>query len=287
MSPTVFALWTATRTAGRRRGRWSATRCTPTACGTGGPREPNTAIQKILWHQDAHYYKGWDDNDGELVSVWQPLVPADERAGCFQLAVGSHRAGYFERLRGFNSLYTVPDETLAGYDIYTAEMNPGDVLLFSDLTLHQGLDNNSDYVRWSIDIRYGTATPEIISKTPRGYYCFSAEDPSRVEDYDTWVARYNYDEVGLDAEVETDGSQRYDDLDGIAKALGISRANSRPFDRGPRARSRRHLVQGGRRRRLTERSAVTAPCPRLRPPDSPAGSTPRWALAARRLRRRR
>lgn len=228
VSPAVYELWQRPELLGPARslvgdevyahGVWN-----------GRPREPNTAIQRILWHQDAHYYKGWDDNDGELVSVWQPLVPADERAGCLQLAVGSHRAGYMERHRGFNSLFTVADEDLAGYDIYTAEMNPGDVLLFSDLTLHQGLDNKADYVRWSIDIRYGTASPEIISKTPRGYYCFSAEDPSRVEDYDTWVARYNYDEVGLDAEVETDGNTRYNDLAAVAKAIGTSQSELEAF----------------------------------------------------------
>lgn len=195
----------------------------------GRPREPHTAVQKILWHQDAHYYKGWDDADGELISVWMPLVPATEQAGCLQVAAGSHKVGYIDRLRGWNSLYTVADEALAGYDIVTCEMEPGDALLFSDLTLHQGLDNKADYVRWSIDIRYGEATPGIIGKTPRGYYCFSGEDPSRVESFETWQARYNYDEVGLDAEVETDGNDRYDDLDGAAKALGTSRSELEVF----------------------------------------------------------
>lgn len=228
VSPAVFALWQRPELLGPARslvgdevyahGVWN-----------GRPREPNTAIQKILWHQDAHYYKAWDQTDGPLISVWQPLVPADERAGCLQLAVGSHRSGYLERHRGFNSLFTVNDDDLAGYEIFTAEMNPGDVLIFSDLTLHQGLDNHSDYVRWSIDIRYGAATPGVMSKTPRGYYCFSAGDPSRVEDYDTWVARYNYDEVGLDAELETDGRARYDDLVAIAKAIGTSKSELEAF----------------------------------------------------------
>jgi ectoine hydroxylase-related dioxygenase (phytanoyl-CoA dioxygenase family) len=228
VSPEVFALWQRPELLGPIRsllgdevyahGVWN-----------GRPREPHTAIQKILWHQDAHYYKGWDDADGDLISVWMPLVPATELAGCLQVAAGSHKVGYIERLRGFNNLYTVPDDALAGYEIVTCEMNPGDALLFSDLTLHQGLDNHADYVRWSIDIRFGQPSEGIISKTPRGYYCFSASDPSRVETYDAWAPRYNYDEIGLDAEVETEGNTRYNDLDGVAKALNTSRSELEVF----------------------------------------------------------
>jgi len=228
ISPAVYALWQRPELLGPARSLVGA-EVYAHGVWNGRPREPNTAIQKILWHQDAHYYKAWDDTDGELISVWQPLVPADERAGCLQLAAGSHRAGYRPRHRGFNGLFTVKDEDLDGYQIVTAEMNPGDVLIFSDLTLHQGLDNKSDYVRWSIDIRFGSATPGVISKTPRGYYCFSAEDPSRVEDYGTWVARYDYDVVGLDAELETDGSARYADLEAIAKKIGTSRSELEAF----------------------------------------------------------
>ncbi len=197
----------------------------------GRPREPNTPIQKVLWHQDAHYYKSWKDTDGPLISVWQPLVPVDERSGCLQLAAGSHRAGYLPRVRGFNRLFTVAPEALEGYPLVTAEMNPGDVLIFNDLTLHQGLDNKADFVRWSIDIRFGAATPEIISKTPRGYYCFSATDPSRVEDYATWEARYDYDKVGLGEELEDVDPATYNDvdLDAVADQLHTSRSELEVF----------------------------------------------------------
>ena len=68
--------------------------------------------------------------------MWTPLVPADERAGCLQLAAGSQRAGYLARHRCFNNLFTVSDEDLAGYEIVPADMHPDDVLLFSELTLH-------------------------------------------------------------------------------------------------------------------------------------------------------
>lgn len=226
VSPTVYALWQRPELLGPMRsllgdelyahGVWN-----------GRPREPNNPIQKVLWHQDAHYYRDWDPADGKLVSVWVPLVPVDEQSACLAMAVGSHGKGRFERLRGANRLFTVPDRDLEGYEQRAIAMDPGDVLMFTDTTLHQSLDNTSDHVRWSIDIRFGQATPGIIDKTPRGYVCFSAGDPSRVEPIETWTDRYDYDKVGLDAEIEDLDTDV--DLDDAARSLGISRSELEVF----------------------------------------------------------
>jgi ectoine hydroxylase-related dioxygenase (phytanoyl-CoA dioxygenase family) len=195
----------------------------------GRPREPHTSVQKVLWHQDAHYYKGWDKADGTLISVWMPLVPVDAPSGCLQLLEGSQRKGYVERVRGANGLFTVRDEELEGFPVITAAMQPGDALFFSDLTLHQALANEADYVRWSIDIRFGSATPQIIDKTPRGYYCYSASDPSRVESFEQWADRYDYSAVGLEAELENLEEGSYTDLNEVAKQLQISRSELEVF----------------------------------------------------------
>jgi hypothetical protein len=228
VSPEVFQLWQLPELLGPIRslvgdevyahGVWN-----------GRPREPGVMLQKILWHQDAHYYKRWDAADGPLVSVWLPLVPVDEHNGCLQMLPGSHRQGYIERHTGFNGLFTVDDAVIAAHTPVSLAMQPGDALFFSDTTVHQSLDNQSDGVRWSIDIRFGAATEGIMSKTPRGYRCFSATDPTSVESYDTWVSRYNYDEVGLEAELETDSGLRNADLTAIAEALKTSRSELELF----------------------------------------------------------
>jgi phytanoyl-CoA hydroxylase len=226
VSPTVYGLWQLPELLGPMRsilgdevyahGVWN-----------GRPREPNNPIQKVLWHQDAHYYRDWDAADGKLVSVWIPIVPVDEESACLEMALGSHTEGRFERFRGVNRLFTVADADLDGYERRAFRMEPGDALAFTDTTLHQSLDNVSDHVRWSIDIRFGEATPQVISKTPRGYYCFSASDPSRVEPYEAWADRYDYSKVGLDAEIEDLDTDA--DLDEAAQVLGISRSELEVF----------------------------------------------------------
>jgi phytanoyl-CoA hydroxylase len=186
----------------------------------GRPRDSGAhEVQRIDWHQDAHYYKEWNGDDGGLLSTWMPLVPVDADSGCLQIRPGSHQAGLLPQIRGANGLRTVPDECLEGEEI-TLEMQPGDVLYFGDLTLHRALDNTSDRVRWSIDVRFGENTPEIASKSGRGYICRSA-DPSRVESYDTWIARYDYDLHGLAEELGTNYGGL--DEDQAAAVLGTSR----------------------------------------------------------------
>ena len=162
----------------------------------GRPRESFTH-QRVHWHQDAHYYKGWDPADGRLLSMWMPLVPVREDTSCLQFVPGSHRRGWIERIRDENQQFTVPDEHLDGAEVLTAEMEPGDVVVFTDTTLHQSTDMVGDGIRWSLDIRFSPYTPAFLEKSPRGYRC--APDP---EPYETWAARYEYEPVDLVEELE-------------------------------------------------------------------------------------
>jgi hypothetical protein len=171
----------------------------------GRPRIPGEHRNQVLWHQDAHYYRGWDPADGRLVSAWMPLVPVDRPRSCLELVPGSHRWGRVERVRSDTGLFTVPDAVLerAGAEPgVAADMAPGDVLLFADTTLHQSTRNVSDRTRWSLDVRFAEATPGLLAKDVRGYRCHSAADPASVETYETWAARYDYHPTELVDELE-------------------------------------------------------------------------------------
>jgi phytanoyl-CoA dioxygenase PhyH len=168
----------------------------------GRPRLPGLHREQVLWHQDAHYYRGWEPADSPLISAWIPVVPVDEASSCLQFVVGSHRFGRVERLRHETGLFTVPDEVLAGHEVVTAAMEPGDVVLFSDTALHQSTRNESERTRWSLDIRFAAATPALVAKIPRGYRCHSAADPGGVEPFEAWAARYEHNPAELVDELE-------------------------------------------------------------------------------------
>lgn len=227
VSPAVYSLWQEPAILDRIRdligdevfahGVWN-----------GRPREPGNAdVQRIGWHQDAHYYRDWNDADGDLLTVWMPLVPVDVDSGCLQLLPGSHTRGWIPPVRSENNLLTVADEDLASGEPFTAVMDPGDALVFTDTTLHRALDNHSDRVRWSIDIRFGQATPAVMSKTPRGYICHSAADPSAVESFEAWEARYDYGLSELAEELERPPTTL--DVAEVAARMGTSRSELESF----------------------------------------------------------
>lgn len=161
----------------------------------GRPRAPKQPVATIDWHQDAHYYPHYDPADGPLVSVWIPLVPVDEVSGCLQVMPESHKRGALPAVRlPRNNLVGLADEDIEGLTPHSCVMQPGDVLLFGALTAHRALENNADYVRWSVDIRYcGATNPQLLEKAGHGYYCFSAAHPARIESFETWAAQYNYE----------------------------------------------------------------------------------------------
>jgi hypothetical protein len=156
------------------------------------PQEPRNPIQDIYWHQGIQEYQCCDPAAGPLVEAWIPLVPVDERSGCLQFVPGSHRWGRIERHRhdGLGIRYDDAQGTWRSSTPFTAVMEPGDVIFFYDTVLRQSLDNISDYVRWSIDLRFGTATNQMIRNSPSGYYCFSGSDNRNVESYEVWASRY-------------------------------------------------------------------------------------------------
>lgn len=212
VSPEVYGLWQHPELLGAAQ-QLIGPELIAHAIWNGRPRDSaGHDTQRIHWHQDAHYYKQWDSDDGKLMSAWLPLVPVDETAGCLQMAPASHKQGLVPQIPSVNGLRTVSDEYLPA-NILTAEMEPGDVLYFTDLTLHRALDNNAGRVRWSIDIRFGEATEPVVRKSGRGYRI-------GVESFEDWKAKYQYSLIELGEELGADYGSG--DAAEIAKAIGTS-----------------------------------------------------------------
>jgi ectoine hydroxylase-related dioxygenase (phytanoyl-CoA dioxygenase family) len=111
----------------------------------------------VPWHQDSGYY-GPDSHESLIITAWIPVVPVNAENGCMQIAPGSHRSGLLEhqhenRAGRFLEIAEV-DNLVDEAHAVTCPMEPGDVLLFHNLTFHRSLPNVSPITRWSIDIRY-------------------------------------------------------------------------------------------------------------------------------------
>jgi hypothetical protein len=170
------------------------------------PKVPGDPLTTLAWHQDSNYYLGRRDSNtvdamiapkGKVLSVWVPLVDVDEHNGCLKLVRGSHRHGMVAARRDKLGHWT-PIEDVSRYGtVANQPMQIGDVLIFNNLTLHASGNNNSDHVRWNIDLRYSPAGQAVdwhklgdeLDAIFPGFVARS-DDPAKVMSWEQWQAKW-------------------------------------------------------------------------------------------------
>ncbi len=131
------------------------------------PKVPSHSWSPVPWHQDSGYFEPYCDL-GLVVTVWVPLVDATEERGCLWVMPRAHKGGLFFHKPDDMAFYLViPDEELAGRPRIPAPVPKGGVLLLTNRTPHASFENKSDVVRWSMDLRYQSATLPTNAKITR------------------------------------------------------------------------------------------------------------------------
>ncbi len=143
------------------------------------PKLPENRRTEVLWHQDAGYTSAEADIL-RMVNVWLPLVPVNVENGCMEFVPGSHRGGVVphEKDEYYLRIHDDHIQPVVAQAV-TIEINPGDVVIFSNLLFHRGLPNRSNHVRWSVDFRYQDATQPTLRNT-QGHLLCSKKHPSNV-----------------------------------------------------------------------------------------------------------
>lgn len=153
------------------------------------PKLPDQTWTNTPWHQDAQYFP--DSEHGHVVAIWIPLQPVTEHNSCLQVAPQLHRGKLFETVQdeesGFVGLSRAEREKLDGVSV---EMETGDALCFPQLTPHRATSNQSDAVRWSMDVRYEATPTATEGGKPQGFVARSAADPSSVTSYEEWLQKW-------------------------------------------------------------------------------------------------
>lgn len=107
------------------------------------------------WHQDQGVALPEQD-ESDVLTVWLPVTEATVENGCLEVIPRSHAGDLAHhclvtpRKKGLH----IPDEYLAPGQPLALPMRPGDVLLMHRRTMHASLPNESDDIRWSMDLRY-------------------------------------------------------------------------------------------------------------------------------------
>ena len=159
------------------------------------------------WHQDSIYYNGNADpgqqvtlsEESQILTVWIPMVDVDERNGCLQVIPGSHKQGLRPPRRDENGRLVPVEDVESWGEVQSVCMKVGDVLVFGNLTFHRSLENTSEDIRWSVDLRYSpTDSPlEWFHKKWPGFIARSQQQPETVESWEMWKVKRTSSEANL------------------------------------------------------------------------------------------
>lgn len=132
------------------------------------PKAPGLDRGAVPWHQDSGYLLSHCDRE-LIITCWIPLVDATVENGCLYVLPDAHRRGILPHHSGGNANYLVIlDEDLpADIQPVPVPVPRGGVLFMTNLMPHASFVNRSDHMRWSIDLRYQSASvPNNIGKLP-------------------------------------------------------------------------------------------------------------------------
>ncbi|KAK3092805.1 hypothetical protein FSP39_007424 [Pinctada imbricata] len=158
-------------------------------------KTPHNEATTVPWHQDAGYLSN-DIYKVFMPTVWIPFVNTNEQNGCMQVIPKGHlsgKVGVHQCCAGDTWYIMMEDGEMRKRlgctvdDAVTCEIPYGGMLLFNNFIPHRSLDNLSDHVRWSVDLRFKKPgkdngmfglKPDVIMRTK--------EDPNMKIDWDTF-----------------------------------------------------------------------------------------------------
>lgn len=133
-------------------------------------KTPQSEAATVPWHQDVAYL----DNDSYKVfqlTSWIPLLDANVTNGCMQVVRSGHKTGKVAKHVGcwrdtwYVSLVEEDAEKKLGItfkeDTVTCPIPFGGLLLLNNIVPHRSLDNFSDKIRWSLDLRWQDANKTV------------------------------------------------------------------------------------------------------------------------------
>jgi ectoine hydroxylase-related dioxygenase (phytanoyl-CoA dioxygenase family) len=131
------------------------------------PKVPSHTQSAVPWHQDSGYFEPYCDK-GLVLTVWLPLVDATREKGCMWVLPRQHKTKVFKHRAAAGQPYLeIPPEALPAGDAVCCPVPKGGALLMTNLTPHASFENNTDMVRWSMDLRYQSAALPTNAKITR------------------------------------------------------------------------------------------------------------------------
>jgi ectoine hydroxylase-related dioxygenase (phytanoyl-CoA dioxygenase family) len=153
------------------------------------PKVPKVAAGAVPWHQDKSYWP--DASANPVITVWIPIVDANLVNGCLHIWPRTHKKKVLSfhaetySGTGFTEIDEIHLKKLQSVPLPVAA---GSAILFNDRCVHMSTPNNSQNVRWSVDLRYQPTSQDPMPQHGAGFLARSRKYPERVADLSDWLA---------------------------------------------------------------------------------------------------
>ena len=122
------------------------------------PKLPSFGGGEVPWHQDSAYFDPYCDNS-LILTVWLPLVDANEDNGCLFLVPGQHKNAVLPHQKNHDGSYLeIVPKHIEQERAIPVPVHKGGALLMTNRTPHASFQNRTDKIRWSLDIRFQSAS---------------------------------------------------------------------------------------------------------------------------------
>lgn len=164
------------------------------------PKVPRIAAGAVPWHQDKSYWP--DANSNPVITVWISFVDATLQNGCLHVIPRTQKEKvltYHSETYSGTSYTELDPKHLKLLDEGRAVALPikaGTAILFNDRLVHCSTANNSDHVRWSVDLRYQPTDQDPMPQHGVGFLARSRRHPERVATLADWLAERPEHEPG-------------------------------------------------------------------------------------------
>ncbi|XP_013390036.1 uncharacterized protein LOC106167021 [Lingula anatina] len=160
-------------------------------------KTPRNEATTVPWHQDISYL---DNSSYDVLqpAAWIPLLDSNENNGCMQFVRKGHQSGRVcehECCAG-DTWYTMlreeeMEKTLGvnlEEDIVSVPVPYGGMVLLNNLIPHRSLNNYSDDIRWSLDLRWQSPSKPVgFHGLKEGILLRSSQEPNLKIDWDPFV----------------------------------------------------------------------------------------------------
>ena len=150
----------------------------------------DSSVGRTYWHQDEAVLTD-DARDISMLTVWVAMTDAMVENGCMICVPGSHKKDgtlHCPAEGASASEIYIPDALIDEEAVTPMPVKKGGVVLLTQRTQHAALENKSDQIRWSFDLRFNKTGQATGREWFPGFVARSAADPeSELRDAQVWA----------------------------------------------------------------------------------------------------